>query len=228
MRRELLTPAQRQHLLALPSSARHIAECYTFSAADLELVSIRRGEQNRLGFALQLCFLRHPGRAWTPEEQASSPMVRFIAHQIDAEPEHLTDYARRDETRREHLSELLGALGLGTFGLAEYRALSGWLLGLARTTDHGLVLVQALISELRKRRVVVPVLTVLERLATAVRSGLVAKPTGRLPLISAPSSASFWTLCWSNVPIRRRPILAGCASPRECPAPGTSSSASSG
>ncbi len=84
-RRELLTP-QRQNLLALPSDAREVAECYTLSAVDLELVSVHRGEQNRLGFALQLCFLRHPGRAWTPEEQAPSPIVRFVAHQIEAEP----------------------------------------------------------------------------------------------------------------------------------------------
>ena len=169
-RRELLTPAQRQQVLALPSDARQIAECYALSAADLDLVSIHRGEPNRLGFAVQLCFLRHPGRAWSPEEQLPSPMVSFIAHQVETEPEHLTDYARRDETRREHLGELLGTLGWSTFGLADYRELSAWLVGLARTTDHGLVLVQALISELRRRRVVVPVLAVLERLATAVRS----------------------------------------------------------
>ena len=38
-------------------------------------------------------------------------MVRFVADQIDAESEYLTDYARRDEARREHLSELLATLG---------------------------------------------------------------------------------------------------------------------
>jgi TnpA family transposase len=137
-RRELLTPAQRQQLLALPTDARHVAECYTFSGADLELVSAHRGEQNRLGFALQLCFLRHPGRAWTPEEQVPAPMVRFIADQVEAEPKHLTEYARRDETRREHLGELLAALGWSTFGLGEYRALSTWLLVL-RCVPNGMI-----------------------------------------------------------------------------------------
>src|SRR5262249_34331062 len=71
--------------------------------------------------------------------------------------------------RREHLAELLATFDWHTFGLAESRALSAWLLPLARTTDQGLALVKALLAELRQRRLVAPALSVLDRLASAVR-----------------------------------------------------------
>ena len=31
---------------------------------------------------MQLCFLRHPGREWTPEEIMPAAMVRLIAQQL--------------------------------------------------------------------------------------------------------------------------------------------------
>jgi hypothetical protein len=47
--------------------------------------------------------------------------------------------------------------------------MSAWLLTLARGTDRGLVLVKALLEELRRRRILAPALSVLDRLASAVR-----------------------------------------------------------
>lgn len=52
------------------------------------------------------------------------------------------------------------------FGLQEHREVSAWLLTLARGTDRGLVLVKALLEELRRRRILAPVLSVLDRLAS--------------------------------------------------------------
>ena len=52
-RQEILSPAQPAQLLMLPTDVRQIAECYTFSPADLDLIAKRRGEPNRLGFAVQ-------------------------------------------------------------------------------------------------------------------------------------------------------------------------------
>ena len=63
---DLLSPAQRVQVMALPTSLREYEELYTLTPADLEFVTARRTNANRLGVAVQLCFLRHPGRAWTP------------------------------------------------------------------------------------------------------------------------------------------------------------------
>src|SRR3954463_3345309 len=85
-RQEILSPRQHAQLLMLPADARQIAECYTFSPADLDLIAKRRGESNRLGFAVQLGFLRYPGRAWVPGDSLADPMLRFIAGQVDIDP----------------------------------------------------------------------------------------------------------------------------------------------
>ena len=44
-------------------------------------------------------------------------------------------YARRDETRRGHLLELLSRLGLEQFGIKHYRAISAWLESTALQTS---------------------------------------------------------------------------------------------
>jgi hypothetical protein len=77
-------------------------------------------------------------------------------------------HAGRDETRREHLAELLLHCGLRSFGIGQYRSLVAWLLPTALQTNRGIVLVGAAIDELRRRSIVVPRLAVLERLCAEV------------------------------------------------------------
>ena len=63
-------------------------------------------------------------------------------------------YARRDETRREHLLELLSRLGLEQLGTKHYRAISAWLQSTALQATQCIVLAQAAVDELRRRLVV--------------------------------------------------------------------------
>jgi TnpA family transposase len=64
-RRELLTSAQREELLAFPTEEVDLIRHYTFSAHDFAVIRRCRGGHNRLGFAVQLCYLRFPGRLIT-------------------------------------------------------------------------------------------------------------------------------------------------------------------
>jgi TnpA family transposase len=153
----------------LPADTRQIADRYTFTQADLDLIAQCRGDQNCMGFAIQLCFLRYPGRAWTPEDSIPVPMLGYVAGQLGVTPDNLSGYALRDQTRREHLAKLVATFDWRTFGLREHREVSAWLLTLARGTDRGFVLVRALLEELRRRRILAPALSVLDRLASAVR-----------------------------------------------------------
>lgn len=168
--RDLLSSAQRAQVMALPASLREYEELYTLTPADREFVAAHRTDANRAGVAVQLCFLRYPGRAWTPEEIMPAAMLRFIARQVETEPEDLAGYAERDQTRREHAVEVMSEYGFTTFGIKDYRSLSTWLTEQARGTDNGMALVTLLISEVRHRRIVVPTLTVIERLALACRA----------------------------------------------------------
>jgi hypothetical protein len=60
--RELLTESQRLSLQAPASDERGMVRHYMLSSEDLALINRRRGDPNRLGFALMLCYLRFPGR----------------------------------------------------------------------------------------------------------------------------------------------------------------------
>jgi hypothetical protein len=57
------------------------------------------GARNRLGFALQLCALRYPGRLLGPGELIPAEALRFLAHQVDTTPEALAAYTARFQTR---------------------------------------------------------------------------------------------------------------------------------
>jgi hypothetical protein len=59
----LLTDEERQALLGIPLDADGMARCFTLSRANQELVASRRRDANRIGFAVQLAPLRHPGIA---------------------------------------------------------------------------------------------------------------------------------------------------------------------
>ena len=60
-RRSILSASERDSLLALPDSRDDLIRRYTFSESDLSIIRQRRGAANRLGFAVQLCYLRYPG-----------------------------------------------------------------------------------------------------------------------------------------------------------------------
>jgi hypothetical protein len=135
-------------LLTLPTSLRELEERYSFTPSDLEFIGAHRTNSNRLGIAVQLCFLRHPGWAWTPEERIPATMLRWIAVQVSADPSDIESYAKRDPTRREHFLELLQEYSWRSFGLHEYREMSVWLMNQARSTDLGMALITLLISEL--------------------------------------------------------------------------------
>jgi TnpA family transposase len=64
--RELLSPVQRLQFTEIPDSitTRDIARYYTLSNDELKIIKERRRPHNRLGFAVQLCYLRFPGRVW--------------------------------------------------------------------------------------------------------------------------------------------------------------------
>ena len=61
--RQLLTNEERQALLGIPLDPDGMARCFTLSRADQDLVAGRRRDTNRIGFAVQLALLRHPGIA---------------------------------------------------------------------------------------------------------------------------------------------------------------------
>src|SRR5258708_5533116 len=166
--RELLSPAQRAQMLCLPDdlSDQLLARYYTFSDDDLALIKQRRRPKNRLGFAVQLAYLRFPGRTWLASEEVPARVLAYVADQLRVNPMSLVQYAQdREATRFEHLAELQRVYKFRSFSAQTYREMATWLLSLALTTDNGVALIEALLHEMRTRQILIPGITTLERLA---------------------------------------------------------------
>ncbi len=102
-RRLILSATERDTLLALPESQDDLIRYYTFNDSDLSLIRQRRGDANRLGFAVQLCLLlRYPGYALGTDSELPEPVILWVAKQVQAEPASWAKYGERDVTRREH------------------------------------------------------------------------------------------------------------------------------
>jgi hypothetical protein len=76
-RRSILSAAERESLLALPDTKDDLIRHYTFSETDLSIIRQRRGPANRLGFAVQLCYLRFPGVILGADEPPFPPLLNW-------------------------------------------------------------------------------------------------------------------------------------------------------
>ena len=126
-RRSTLSAMEREQLLALPDTSEEFIRQYTFSEADLSLIHQHRGAANRLGFAVQLCYLRFPGVVLGLDQVPAPSMLTFVAAQLKLSASDWAVYGQREQTRREHLLELQAAFGFQTFALPHYRAAVPWL-----------------------------------------------------------------------------------------------------
>ena len=171
-RRTILSDAELTGLLALPDTEAEAIRRYTFSDADLAIISQHRGPANRLGFAVQLCYMRYPGVVLGAGDAPPRMLLQLVAAQLKLSPEHWSAYGKREQTRREHLVELRTVFGFQPFGKRHYRATVHGLEELAWQTDKGIVLAGALVESLRQRAILLPTLPVIERIcAEAITRG---------------------------------------------------------
>jgi TnpA family transposase len=96
--------------LAPPNDEREIVRHYTLSRDDLDLIAGKRSGHSRLGFAVLLCYMRHPGRVLEANEIPPPELLSFIADQLDIDPGAFAEYRRRDQSRREQLADLMTRL----------------------------------------------------------------------------------------------------------------------
>ncbi len=181
-RRALLKPHDRQELFGIPTDEDSLIRHYSLSPADRLEIEVRRREHNRLGFALQLCLMRYPGRALIANEALPMPMLNHVAEQVGADPASFELYARREETRMNHVARLLGYLEMRSPTGEDRRTALLAAIETASTTDKGAVIANAIIATYRERRVLLPVATMIERMGLAARA--IARRRAEAALIS--------------------------------------------
>ena len=189
---------------------------------DLALVAAERSAPNRLGYALLLCALRYPGRALEPGERPPAPMVAFVARQLGIDPAVLGTGSNRPQTRREQVAELMRRGGFQDFSRTEARDLVAWLTPITQANRKPAQLAGLSVEELRRRRILLPRLRVLELVIHHAR--IRAEQALHRALIDGMDPVQLAALN-ERLPPRpaavSRPISPGCAKRRVRPQLGT-------
>ncbi len=82
-RRSILSAVERDNLLTLSAAKDDLIQHYTLSESDQTIVRQHRGAANRMGFAIQLCYMRHPGIILGVSQPPFPPLLSFVAEQIE-------------------------------------------------------------------------------------------------------------------------------------------------
>ena len=155
-------------------------------------IGARRRPSNKLGFALQLCVLRYPGRLLAPGEFVPPAVVDFIGRQLDLDGDELADYAVRSETRHEHLAELRRLYGFRSFAGGAAHELGDRLREEAPRAQSNEDLVRRFVEACRHTRTILPATTTIEsaptRWSTRNAGSKPASPSGFRPGFGATSS----------------------------------------
>ncbi len=163
-RRNILTERQRAALFDLPSDEPSLLRHYTLSDEDLEHINQRRRPENRLGFSLQLCAPRYPGRTLTPGELIPHDVLAFIGAQLGLTGEALLSYAARRQTRQEHMEALRSLYGYRAFSGRGARDLKTWLVREAELATSNEDIARRFVDECRRAQTILPAVTTVERL----------------------------------------------------------------
>ena len=98
-RRKVLSGEDLASLLALPTSEEDLTRRWTLGDDDIALIKQRRGEENRLGFGMQLCACRYPGRLLRPGEVIGHDTIAFVVEHGLSRPSHQRDGQERANGR---------------------------------------------------------------------------------------------------------------------------------
>jgi len=171
---ELLNDSEREQLLGVPTDRDDLTRLFTFEPRDLELIRLRREDRNRLGVAVQLALLRHPGMTLAqilqrptgiPEE-----LVSFVAEQLDMPATAFADYAIRDQTMTDHARELAAALSLRIASRSDIPFMIDAAAKVAWSTDKGMPIAVGVIGALREAKILLPATSTIERAGIAGRA----------------------------------------------------------
>jgi len=181
---DFLTEAQKHRYGRYPEevSAVQLTRYFQVDDTDHGLITQRRGDANRLGFALQILTVRFLGTFLPDPTAAPAIMVAHVAAQLDiADIGCLPRYLEREQTRHAHRAEIRAAYGYAEFGLPWSFRLIRWLylrawLGNERPSllfDHAT-------AWLIEHKVLLPGVTTLTRVVARVRERTARQTLRRL------------------------------------------------
>ena len=165
-RKQILSESDKKELIKLSELEAEFIRCYSLSEIDLSIIHNNcRGNANKIGYAVNLCYMRYPGII-LPLNQIPDPiLVNYIGEQLNIKPENWNEYGKREETRRELLLSIQLNFKINSFSMEYYKKKCvNQLRDIALKTDKGLVLARELMNILRQQRILFPSINVIERI----------------------------------------------------------------
>ncbi|MGH7159729.1 MAG: DUF4158 domain-containing protein [Acetobacteraceae bacterium] len=170
-RRQRLNETQIAELFEPPTEQRELVRHFTLSEADLAAIRRCRGDHNRLGYELMLCYLHFPGRALCAGEHPPAPLLAFVADQLDVLPDCIDAYLAAERNRQRHAIECQEKLRLRPFSRRAAAELTDALLTQAIENDRLGFLAELVMQACRVRGIVAPSPAALEDLCAELRRG---------------------------------------------------------
>lgn len=166
-----------------------LARYFHLDDAERALIYAKRGEHNRLGFALQLTTVRFLGTFLANPLEVPNLVILHLARQLELDATTLPEYLEREATRYEHTNQLKEYYGYQDFQQQpKHFRLVRWLFSRASLApERPSVLFDLTTAYLVERKILLPGITTLERLIGSTRDRANArlwKSLARLPTLA--------------------------------------------
>lgn len=165
-----------------------LARYFHLDETDLLFVNKRRGNQNRLGFALQLTSVRFLGAFLFDLSEVPRNVQLFVARQLSIiDIDILSLYAQRDTTKREHTALIRSQYRYyeftppWTFRLSRLLYVKSWI-----SNERPSLLFDVATGWLLKNKVLLPGASTLTRLISEIRERATNRLWVKLSLLPTP------------------------------------------
>lgn len=161
-----------------------IVECAQFSSEDRQLLAQRQHSHTQLGLAYQIAFLRLTG--FLPRQhplEVAPDLLRYVALQLEIDPEEIQRYARRQPTISAHAELIKDQFGYSDFASEHSARLEAFLEGEVQHLEQVSALTGKAEEHLRQQKILLPATSTIRRIAGRVRSAFRARLFKRLSVL---------------------------------------------
>jgi hypothetical protein len=143
-RRQILSSEEQERLLVIPDDEIILTRMCFLNEPDIALINKHRRPANRRAL-LYYCYLRGPGFIPDKSSAPHNGVVSRVASRLKLQPDLWPEYASREQTRWEHLTELYRYLELSPFSRSMQKTVSV-ICTLCHATDKGFMLAEEMLS----------------------------------------------------------------------------------